>query len=57
MEFIDLKIQQDRIRGQIDRRITQVLDHGRYIMGPEVEELESALSSYLGVKHSIGASS
>ena len=57
MEFIDLKTQQDRIRGQIDRRITQVLDHGRYIMGPEVEELESALSSYLGVKHSIGASS
>ena len=57
MEFIDLKTQQDRIRDQIDRRITQVLDHGRYIMGPEVEELESALSSYLGVKHSIGASS
>lgn len=57
MEFIDLKTQQDRIRGKIDERITQVLDHGRYIMGPEVEELESALSSYLGVKHSIGASS
>lgn len=57
MEFIDLKTQQDRIRGQIDRRITQVLDHGRYIMGPEVAELEDALCSYLGVKHSIGASS
>ncbi|MEX2577656.1 MAG: DegT/DnrJ/EryC1/StrS family aminotransferase [Verrucomicrobiales bacterium] len=57
MEFIDLKTQQKRIRDQIDSRIAQVLDHGRYIMGPEVEELETALSSYLGVKHSIGVSS
>ncbi len=57
MEFIDLKTQQDRLRGQIDQRIAQVLDHGRYIMGPEIAELEERLCDYLGVKHSIGASS
>lgn len=57
MEFIDLKTQQDRIRERIDARIATVLDHGRYIMGPEIGELEDALCSYLGVKHSIGASS
>lgn len=57
MEFIDLKTQQNRIRDQIDARIAHVLDHGRYIMGPEVEELETALSSYLDVKHSIGVAS
>ena len=38
--FIDLKAQQDRIRPQIDAAIKQVLDHGQYIMGPEVFELE-----------------
>jgi len=57
MHFIDLESQQTRIRDQLDRRIAGVLDHGRYIMGPEVAELERALESYLGVKHAIGVSS
>ena len=57
MEFIDLKTQRDRLRSQIDARISTVLDHGRFIMGPELVELESALNDYLGVKHSIGVSS
>lgn len=57
MEFIDLKTQQARLRGDIEKRLNAVLDHGRYIMGPEVVELEAALSEYLGVKHSIGVSS
>jgi UDP-2-acetamido-2-deoxy-ribo-hexuluronate aminotransferase len=57
MEFIDLKSQQDLIRPELDRRIAAVLDHGRYIMGPEVAELESRLAEYVGVKHCIGASS
>ena len=57
MEFIDLKTQKDRLRSQIDARISTVLDHGRFIMGPELVELESALNDYLGVKHSIGVSS
>ncbi len=57
MQFIDLKAQQDRIRPDLDRRIAAVLDHGRYIMGPEVGELEGRLAEYVGVKHCIGASS
>jgi len=48
MEFIDLKKQQARIRPSIDARIQRVLDHGRYIMGPEVDELEAQLASYIG---------
>lgn len=57
MDFIDLKSQQLRIRDEIDIRIAAVLDHGRYIMGPEVIELEAALAEYVGVDHCIGASS
>lgn len=57
MEFIDLKTQQESIRSQIDERISRVLDHGRYILGPEIEELEERLCEYVGVKHSIGVSS
>lgn len=57
MEFIDLKSQQKRIREKIDRRIATVLEHGNYIMGPEIAELESRLADYVGVKHCIGAAS
>ena len=42
ISFIDLKAQQRRIRGRIEARLQAVLDHGRYIQGPEVEELEAA---------------
>ena len=57
MEFIDLKSQQLRIRQDIDRRIAAVLDHGRYILGPEVGELEQRLAAYVGVKHCITVAS
>jgi UDP-2-acetamido-2-deoxy-ribo-hexuluronate aminotransferase len=57
MEFIDLKIQQARIRDKIETNIRTVLDHGKYIMGPEVGELEEKLADYVGVKHCIGVSS
>ncbi|MDB4616437.1 DegT/DnrJ/EryC1/StrS family aminotransferase [Akkermansiaceae bacterium] len=57
MDFIDLKSQQALIRADLDKRIAAVLDHGRYIMGPEVAELEQTLAEYVGVKHCIGASS
>lgn len=57
MEFIDLKSQQKRIRESIDRRLASVLDHGRYILGPEVSELEQALSDFVGCRHTIGVSS
>jgi len=53
MEFIDLKTQYRRLKPDIDRRIQQVLDHGAYIMGPEVSELEAQLTAYVGTKHCI----
>lgn len=57
MDFIDLKSQQALIRQDLDRRIAAVLDHGRYIMGPEVSELEEVLAARTGVSHCVGASS
>jgi UDP-2-acetamido-2-deoxy-ribo-hexuluronate aminotransferase len=53
MEFIDLKSQQKRIRNDLDLRISKVLDHGQYILGPEINELEEKLAKYVGVKHCI----
>ncbi|AJF07644.1 DegT/DnrJ/EryC1/StrS family aminotransferase [Geoalkalibacter subterraneus] len=55
--FVDLKTQQDRIRPQIDAAIKRVLDHGQYIMGPEVFELEEKLASFTGAKHCISCAS
>jgi UDP-2-acetamido-2-deoxy-ribo-hexuluronate aminotransferase len=57
LDFIDLKSQQQRIRPQVDARIATVLAHGRYIMGPEVGELEERLADYVGVRHAIGVAS
>jgi dTDP-4-amino-4,6-dideoxygalactose transaminase len=57
MLFIDLETQQKRIRQDIEKRIHRVLDHGRYIMGPEIAELERTLADYAGVKHGIGCAS
>lgn len=57
MQFIDLKAQQARIEKQIHKRIQAVLAHGKYIMGPEVFELEAQLAEYVGVKHCISNSS
>jgi dTDP-4-amino-4,6-dideoxygalactose transaminase len=53
MQFIDLQAQYQHLKGKIDKRIQNVLDHGNYIMGPEVEELEEKLANYVGVKHAI----
>jgi len=49
MEFLDLKTQQKRIRKPLEKRINKILDHGAYIMGPEVFELEEKLADYCGV--------
>ena len=57
MDFIDLKTQQKRIREGLKVRFDRILDHGAYIMGPEVTELEEKLSDYVGVKHTISCSS
>src|SRR5262245_21588820 len=53
IQFIDLKAQQRRIREQLDTKMKAVLDHGQYINGPEVGELERKLAAYVGVKHCI----
>jgi UDP-2-acetamido-2-deoxy-ribo-hexuluronate aminotransferase len=64
MQFIDLEAQQRErlpdgrtIREAVDTRIAAVLNHGRYILGPEVEELESTLAAYVGVDHCIAVAS
>lgn len=57
MQFIDLAAQQARIREEIDTRVARVLDHGRYIMGPEVAELEAALAEFSGVDHVVSCAS
>lgn len=53
MEFIDLKSQYQRLKFQIDAAIQRVLDHGQYILGPEVAELEENLVAYTGAKYCI----
>lgn len=53
MDFIDLKAQNRRLRDQINTAINRVMDHGRYIMGPEVQELEQKLAEYVGADHCI----
>jgi dTDP-4-amino-4,6-dideoxygalactose transaminase len=53
MEFIDLAAQYQYLKTRIDKRIQDVMDHGQYIMGPEVQELEKKLAEYVGVKHTI----
>jgi UDP-2-acetamido-2-deoxy-ribo-hexuluronate aminotransferase len=64
MHFIDLEVQQRQrlpdgrtIREAVDARIAAVLNHGRYILGPEVEELEHTLAAYVGVDHCIAVAS
>ncbi len=57
MDFVDLKAQYRRLKPSIDARIQAVLDHGQYILGPEVRELETRLAARIGAKHCIGCAS
>jgi dTDP-4-amino-4,6-dideoxygalactose transaminase len=57
MQFIDLAAQQRRIREKLEKNIHAVLDHGKYIMGPEIKTLEYRLAEYVGVDHAIGCAS
>ncbi len=57
LQFIDLKTQYLSMEKEIRERIDCVLEHGRYIMGPEVGELEGKLGEYVGLKHAITTSS
>ena len=57
MKFIDLKSQYISLKEEIDAGIQGVLQHGQYIMGPEVYELEEKLSEFTGSKHCLSCSS
>lgn len=57
IEFIDLKSQYKALKSSIDARIQKVLDHGQYILGPEVAEMEQKLAAYTGAKHCISCAS
>jgi UDP-2-acetamido-2-deoxy-ribo-hexuluronate aminotransferase len=57
MPFIDLKTQYRALQPQIQARINAVLEHGQYIMGPEVKELEDKLATYTGARHCITVAS
>ncbi len=57
IQFIDLKKQYQALKSTVDARIQKVLDHGQYIMGPEVAELEQKLCDYTGAKHCVTVAS
>src|SRR6202163_2181633 len=57
MEFIDLKTQYRRYQNEIDSRMRKVLEHGQFVQGPEILELEKLLAAYVGVAHGISVSS
>jgi dTDP-4-amino-4,6-dideoxygalactose transaminase len=57
MNFIDLPAQQLRIRDKIEKNIKSVLDHGKYINGPELNELEKKLADYVNSKYAVGCAS
>ena len=57
MQFMDLAGQQKRIRSRLEKNIMAVLDHGQYIMGPEVERLEKELANFAGTKNAVACAS
>src|SRR5262252_9217568 len=57
MEFVDLKTQYRELQASIDARIKKVLAHCRYVLGPEVAELEEQLAAYVGVQHCVTCAS
>ena len=57
MQFIDLKSRHNLISDKINARIQKVMDHGQFILGPEVAELEQKLAEYTGSKHCVTVSS
>ena len=57
MDFVDLKTQYRELKESVDSRIRRVLDHGQYIMGPEVRELEERLEALTGAPHCVTVAS
>ena len=57
MQFIDLKSRHQLIGDKINIRVQKVMDHGQFILGPEVQEVEEKLALYTGSKHCVTVSS
>ena len=57
MQFIDLKAQYNRLKADIDQRVLNVLNHGAYVFGPEIAEMEKKLAEIAGVKHCLSCAS
>lgn len=57
MQFIDLKTQYERIKEQVDANIHGVLNHNRYVMGPEITEMEQKLAEFAGTKYCVSCAS
>ncbi len=57
MKFIDLDGQYRQLKPKIDQAVLRVLDHGKYVFGPEIQQLEAALSEYIGVQHTVAMNS
>ncbi len=57
LPFVDLKTQYARLKPSVDARIRRVLDHGQYVLGPEIDELEAALATFVGARHAVAVSS
>jgi dTDP-4-amino-4,6-dideoxygalactose transaminase len=55
--FIDLESQKRRLRPQLEAALARVLEHGHYVMGPEVAELETRLEAFTGARHAIACAS
>ena len=54
MQFIDLHAQRARIETEVNEAVAKVLQHGMYVMGPEVREFEAQLAEFSGTKHALG---
>lgn len=57
LPFVDLKSQYRSLKSEVDGRISRVLEHGQFILGPEVAEMEEALATYVGAAHCIAVAS
>ncbi|MDE2016102.1 MAG: DegT/DnrJ/EryC1/StrS aminotransferase family protein [Hyphomicrobiales bacterium] len=57
LPFVDLAAQRRRLGGRADAAVSRVLEHGQYILGPEVRAFEAALAAHCGAKHAVGVAS
>jgi UDP-2-acetamido-2-deoxy-ribo-hexuluronate aminotransferase len=57
MQFIDLKTQYEKIKDNVDKRIHDVLNHNKYIMGPEITQMEKELAKFAGTKYCVSCAS